>query len=80
MVELMLGSGLPCFKPNTMKNLRDRFRLDLDDDAAAVFMQKLIQSSHKALSTVVYDGFQKLTNGKLLLQWVVLLIVVGIPF
>lgn len=63
MVSLMLGSGLPCFKPHTMENLRERFRLDLEDKDAAIYMKKIINASHKAVSTVVYDGFQKLTNG-----------------
>jgi hypothetical protein len=30
MVELMLGTKFPCFKPHTMDNLRARFRAELD--------------------------------------------------
>ena len=63
MVSLMLESSLPCFKPHTMDNMRDRFRLDLEDKDAAIYMKKLIHASHRAVSTVVYDGFQRLTNG-----------------
>ncbi len=60
----MLGSGLPCFKADaTIRRLTRRFELELSEKAAAEFMINLVGSAHKALSTVVYDGFQKLTNG-----------------
>lgn len=63
LVSLMLDSGLPCFKPQTMKNLKDRFRLELSEKEAAEFMVGCIKKSAANFSTKVYDEFQLLTNG-----------------
>lgn len=64
MVKLMLDSGLPCFKAETtIRLLRQRFMLDLSEQAAADYMVALVHSAHRALSTTVYDAFQKATNG-----------------
>ncbi|KAK5096611.1 phosphatidylinositol-4- kinase [Lithohypha guttulata] len=63
LVSLMLDSGLPCFKPQTMKNMRDRFRLDLNEREAAEFMVGCVKKSAANFSTKVYDEFQLLTNG-----------------
>ena len=62
-VSLMLDSGLPCFKPETMKNFRDRFVLEKTDREAAHFMLNCIKKSEGNVSTKVYDEFQLLTNG-----------------
>lgn len=63
LVSLMLDSGLPCFKPQTMRNLKDRFRLELSEKEAAEFMVSCIKKSAANFSTKVYDEFQLLTNG-----------------
>ncbi|RMZ83002.1 hypothetical protein DV737_g1760, partial [Chaetothyriales sp. CBS 132003] len=63
LVSLMLESGLPCFKPETMDNFRNRFRLDLGDREAARFMLDCISKSERNVSTKVYDEFQLMTNG-----------------
>ena len=63
LVELMLDSGLPCFKPETMENFRGRFRLDLGEREAASFMWGCIKRSEANVTTKVYDEFQLLTNG-----------------
>ncbi|RMZ78135.1 hypothetical protein DV738_g4014, partial [Chaetothyriales sp. CBS 135597] len=63
LVSLMLESGLPCFKPETMDNFRNRFRLDLSDRDAARFMLDCISKSERNVSTKVYDEFQLITNG-----------------
>ena len=63
MVQMMLDSGLPCFTPKTIENLRERFLLDLSDKEAAESMVKLVNASYRAWSTYIYDGYQKLTNG-----------------
>ncbi|KAJ3115410.1 phosphatidylinositol-4- kinase, partial [Physocladia obscura] len=48
MVALMLKSGLPCFKgESTLKKLRGKFQLELDDKRAAEFMMQQIQKSHE---------------------------------
>ncbi len=63
LVELMLDSGLPCFKPETMSNFRGRFRLDLGEREAGTFMWGCIKKSEANVTTKVYDEFQLLTNG-----------------
>lgn len=63
LVSLMLDSGLPCFKPETMKNFRDRFVLEKTEREAAQFMLGCIKKSEGNVSTKVYDEFQLLTNG-----------------
>lgn len=62
-VEPMLASGLPCFKPQTMENLRSRFALDKTEAQAAKFMRGLIKKSYESNFTKVYDEFQRVTNG-----------------
>ncbi|KAG9304177.1 hypothetical protein G9A89_019739 [Geosiphon pyriformis] len=63
-VALMLGSGLPCFKgEKTLKNLRNRFQLDRTERGAADFMIERINQSYENRRTVLYDSFQKATNG-----------------
>ncbi|MCJ1288922.1 phosphatidylinositol-4- kinase [Xylographa carneopallida] len=63
MVVLMLDSGLPCFKPETITHFRDRFVLERSEREAADFMKDLIKKSYGSYSTGVYDQFQLLTNG-----------------
>lgn len=62
-VMLMLDSGLPCFKPDTIAHLRQRFVLDKSEREAADFMKDLIKKSYSSYSTKRYDQFQLLTNG-----------------
>lgn len=62
-VSLMLDSGLPCFKPDTLKNFRDRFVLEKSERDAAEYMRELIRKSYMSVSTKGYDQFQLLTNG-----------------
>ncbi|KAL9121330.1 MAG: hypothetical protein Q9187_002118 [Circinaria calcarea] len=63
MVVLMIDSGLPCFKPETIKHFRERMVLEKSEREAADFMRFLIRKSYNSYSTGVYDGFQLLTNG-----------------
>lgn len=62
-VSLMLDSGLPCFKPDTLKNFRDRFVLDKSEREAAEFIREMVKKSYMNVSTKGYDQFQLLTNG-----------------
>ena len=62
-VVLMLDSGLPCFKPETIKHFRERFVLEKTEREAAEFMKELIRKSYSSYSTKGYDQFQLLTNG-----------------
>ncbi|KAF9414220.1 phosphatidylinositol-4- kinase, partial [Podila epigama] len=63
MVALMLESGLPCFRGQTIKRLRSRFQLDRSERAAAEFMVERVDESYLNKRTVLYDSFQKATNG-----------------
>ncbi|KAI8379424.1 uncharacterized protein BYT42DRAFT_514723 [Radiomyces spectabilis] len=63
LVTLMLQSGLPCFKGDTIKRMRTRFQLDKSERVAADFMMMRIKDSFENQRTVLYDYFQKLTNG-----------------
>jgi len=63
MVIVMLDSGLPCFKPQTMQHFRQRFVLDKSEREAADYMRGLIKKSFGSWSTKGYDQFQLLTNG-----------------
>lgn len=63
MVAPMLESGLPCFKGDTIKKLRNRFVLGKSERDAAIFMRGLISRSYESAFTRGYDEFQRLTNG-----------------
>ncbi|KAF2265626.1 phosphatidylinositol 4-kinase-like protein STT4 [Lojkania enalia] len=62
-VEVMLDSGLPCFKPETIQHFKERFVLEKTEREAADFMRELIRKSASSYSTGGYDRFQLLTNG-----------------
>ncbi|KIH86276.1 phosphatidylinositol 4-kinase [Sporothrix brasiliensis 5110] len=63
MVLLMMDSGLPCFKPESVKHFRERFVLEKTEREAAEFMRDLIKKSYASYSTGLYDQFQWMTNG-----------------
>ena len=63
LVLLMMDSGLPCFKPETIQHFKDRFVLERSEREAADFMRDLIKKSYSSYSTGVYDQFQQMTNG-----------------
>ncbi|KAI1338583.1 phosphatidylinositol 3 [Xylariaceae sp. FL0016] len=63
MVLLMMESGLPCFKPESVKHFKERFVLEKNEREAAEFVRDLVKKSAGNYSTVVYDQFQLMTNG-----------------
>lgn len=63
LVLLMMDSGLPCFKPESVRHFRERFVLEMSEREAANFVRRLVKSSHSSYSTSVYDQFQLMTNG-----------------
>lgn len=63
MVLLMMDSGLPCFKPESVKHFRERFVLEKTEREAAEFMRDMIKKSYASYSTGLYDQFQWMTNG-----------------
>ncbi|PKS11831.1 hypothetical protein jhhlp_001125 [Lomentospora prolificans] len=62
-VLLMMDSGLPCFKPESVKHFEERFVLEKSEREAADFVRDLIRKSYASYSTSMYDQFQLLTNG-----------------
>jgi phosphatidylinositol 4-kinase A len=60
MIKLMTQSTLDCFNPNSMKNLKERFLLSMNDFEAAAQMRKLIDHAYDNLNTVIYDDIQYL--------------------
>ncbi|KAK4245632.1 hypothetical protein C7999DRAFT_42852 [Corynascus novoguineensis] len=62
-VLLMMDSGLPCFKPESVKHFKERFVPEKSEREAAEFMKGLIKRSYSSYSTGIYDQFQLLTNG-----------------
>ncbi|KAI8081307.1 uncharacterized protein BX664DRAFT_340096 [Halteromyces radiatus] len=63
LVQPMLESGLPCFKGDTIRRMRTRFQTDKSDRVASDFMIQRIKDSFENQRTVLYDYFQKVTNG-----------------
>lgn len=63
LVLLMMDSGLPCFKPESVQHFKDRFVLEKTEREAADFMKGLVKTSYSSYSTAVYDQFQLMTNG-----------------
>lgn len=62
-VLLMMDSGLPCFKPESVEHFKQRFVLEKSEREAADFMKELIRKSYSSYSTGIYDQFQLMTNG-----------------
>ncbi|KAG5473810.1 hypothetical protein LSCM1_04440 [Leishmania martiniquensis] len=64
LVELMLHSGLPCFKPKkTIAHLAQRLAMDKNEIEAADYMRRLIHKSRQNFRTVLYDYYQKIAEG-----------------
>ena len=59
----LTDDSLPCFKPETIQNFKDRFVLEKTDREAADYMRYLVKKSYSSYSTGQYDRFQHLTNG-----------------
>lgn len=62
-VLLMMDSGLPCFKPESVRHFKERFVLDKNEREAAEFVRDLVRKSAGSYSTGWYDQFQLMTNG-----------------
>ncbi|KAF7338006.1 hypothetical protein MVEN_02024500 [Mycena venus] len=63
-VQLMLDTGLPSFKGEpTIKRLRDRYALGLNERQAAEWMMSVIRNAHENVRSTAYDEFQRLQNG-----------------
>jgi phosphatidylinositol 4-kinase len=59
-VELMLGTELPSFKGEpTIRRLRERFALGLNERQAAEFIVGIVKNAHQNMRSVAYDEFQR---------------------
>lgn len=62
-VHLMLGTGLPSFKgEGTIKRLRERFALNLNERQAADLMVSIIKNAHENVRSTAYDEFQRVSH------------------
>ncbi|KAG8928970.1 phosphatidylinositol-4- kinase [Tulasnella sp. 419] len=65
-VRLMLGTEFPSFKGEpTIKRLRDRFALGLNERQAAEYMMGIIRNAHENIRSTAYDQFQNVSQAQL---------------
>ncbi|VVC31966.1 Hypothetical protein CINCED_3A020388 [Cinara cedri] len=62
LVSLMLDTGLPCFRGQTIKLLRARFTPQSTDREAAQYMMNVIHKSFLNFRTIAYDYLQLYQN------------------
>jgi len=62
-VQLMLDTGLPSFKgEGTIRRLRDRFVLGLNERQAAEHMMGVVRNAHENIRSTAYDEFQRVSD------------------
>lgn len=62
-VRMMLDTQLPSFKGEpTIKRLKDRFALGLNDRQAAEWMVAIIRNAHENVRSTAYDEFQRVSK------------------
>ena len=63
----MAQAGFPSYKDeHTMDRLQDRFKLELNEPDAAEYMKGVINNALENPRSIVYDEFQRMTNGQFL--------------
>src|SRR5258705_5151199 len=69
-VKLMLDTGLPSFKgETTIRRLKDRFALHMNERQAAELMMSIIRNAHENVRSTAYDEFQRVSNVPLTQLW-----------
>merc|ERR1719499_2598695 len=63
LAALMSRSSLPCFLPETLKNLASRFAPALQAGTAGKYMNNVITHSNGHFTTAMYDKFQNIAQG-----------------
>ena len=61
-VFIMFNSGLDCFKKDSITKLIDRFKIDKNEDEAALYFKDIIEYSYDNWRTNVYDYIQNKQN------------------
>ena len=65
-VRLMLDTGFPSFKgEGTIKRLKERFALGLNERSAADWMMSLVKNAHENVRSTAYDEFQRVSLRRL---------------
>ena len=62
-IDLSSNSNLPCFLPQTMQNLRNRFVPEKSTTEAAQHMKERVIHACSTWTTNAYDEFQKRSQG-----------------
>ena len=61
-IQLLLDSGLPSFNgESTIRRLRERFALNMNERQAAEDMVAIIRNAHENVRSTVYDEFQRVS-------------------
>jgi phosphatidylinositol 4-kinase len=75
-VQLMLDTGLPSFKgESTIRRLKDRFALHMNERQAAELMMGIIRNAHENVRSTAYDEFQRVSNSLPLYRTLLMLLV-----